>query len=47
MVALGDGAGVVLLGPGEPSALRSCVLHNDPAGFERANYVRILLSWCV
>jgi 3-oxoacyl-[acyl-carrier-protein] synthase-3 len=31
----GDGAGVVLLGPGEPSALRSCVLHNDPAGFER------------
>jgi 3-oxoacyl-[acyl-carrier-protein] synthase-3 len=31
----GDGAGIVLLGPGEPSALRSCVLHNDPAGFER------------
>jgi len=31
----GDGAGVVLLGPGEPSALRSCVLHNDPGGFER------------
>lgn len=31
----GDGAGVVLLGPSEPTALRSCVLHNDPAGFER------------
>ncbi|HWP66765.1 MAG TPA: ketoacyl-ACP synthase III [Candidatus Limnocylindria bacterium] len=31
----GDGAGVVVLGPGEPTALRSCVLHNDPAGFER------------
>ena len=31
----GDGAGVVLLGPGEPSALRSCVLHNDPGGLER------------
>jgi 3-oxoacyl-[acyl-carrier-protein] synthase-3 len=31
----GDGAGVVLLGTGEPGAVRSCVLHNDPAGFER------------
>jgi 3-oxoacyl-[acyl-carrier-protein] synthase-3 len=31
----GDGAGVVLVGPGEPSALRSCVLHNDPVDFER------------
>jgi len=31
----GDGAGAVVLGPGEPSALRSCVLHNDPDGFER------------
>jgi 3-oxoacyl-[acyl-carrier-protein] synthase-3 len=31
----GDGAGVVLLGPGEPGAVRSCVLHNDPGGLER------------
>jgi 3-oxoacyl-[acyl-carrier-protein] synthase-3 len=31
----GDGAAAVLLGPGEPSAVRSCILHNDPAGLER------------
>jgi 3-oxoacyl-[acyl-carrier-protein] synthase-3 len=31
----GDGAGVVVVGPGAPELLASCVLHNDPAGFER------------
>jgi 3-oxoacyl-[acyl-carrier-protein] synthase-3 len=31
----GDGAAVVLLGPGEPDLVRSCVLHNDPTDLER------------
>lgn len=31
----GDGAAVVLVGPGEPGLVRSCVLHNDATGFER------------
>jgi 3-oxoacyl-[acyl-carrier-protein] synthase-3 len=31
----GDGAGVVLVGPGEPTAVLSVVLHNDPTDLER------------
>jgi 3-oxoacyl-[acyl-carrier-protein] synthase-3 len=31
----GDGAGVVVVGPGEPGGVESCVLHNDPTAFER------------
>jgi len=31
----GDGAGVVVVGPGEPNAVASCLLRNDPAGLER------------